>query len=257
MLIVISPAKTLDFESPPVTRKSTQPELLDHSGELMGVLRDLSPEQLSALMSISPALGELNWQRNQEWAPPFTGANARQAVLAFRGDVYVGLDADSFGADDFAFAQQHLRILSGLYGLLRPLDLIQPYRLEMGTALANPRGRNLYEFWGELITQQINKALKRAGGPLVNLASNEYFKAVRPQALAADVVTPSFKERRNGAYKIVSFSAKKARGLMSSWIIRQRLQDVTDLQRFDVEGYTFNQQLSRGNDWVFTREQPG
>jgi cytoplasmic iron level regulating protein YaaA (DUF328/UPF0246 family) len=254
MLIVISPAKTLDFERAPVTRKSTQPQLLDHAAELMTALRPLTPDQLSALMSISEALGELNWQRNQQWAPPFSLTNAKQAVLAFRGDVYTGLEADSFEADDFAFAQQHLRILSGLYGLLRPLDLIQPYRLEMGTALANPRGANLYQFWGDIITIALNKDLKKAGGPLVNLASSEYFKAVHPKTLASEVVTPIFKERKGGDYKIVSFSAKRARGMMSAFIIRNRLTDVEELKRFDSAGYRFNAKLSRGNDWVFTRD---
>ncbi len=255
MLLVISPAKTLDFDTPPVIRKHTQPQLLDHSAELMATLRPLTPDRLSELMSISAALGELNWQRNQQWAPPFSPGNAKQALLAFRGDVYTGLDADSFDADDFAFAQQHLRILSGLYGLLRPLDLIQPYRLEMGTALANPRGANLYQFWGDTITTALNKDLKKAGGPLVNLASGEYFKAVHPKALAADVVTPIFKERKGGGdYRIVSFSAKKARGMMSAFIIRNRLADPDEMRRFDDAGYRFNGRLSRDNDWVFTRD---
>ncbi len=255
MLLVISPAKTLDFDTPPVIRKHTQPQLLDHSAELMATLRPLTPDRLSELMSISAALGELNWQRNQQWAPPFSPGNAKQALLAFRGDVYTGLDADSFDADDFAFAQQHLRILSGLYGLLRPLDLIQPYRLEMGTALANPRGANLYRFWGEIITTALNKDLKKANGPLINLASGEYFKAVHPKALAADVVTPIFKERkRGGDYRIVSFPAKRARGMMSAFIIRNRLDDPDEMRRFDDAGYRFNGKLSRDNDWVFTRE---
>ena len=255
MLLVISPAKTLDFDTAPVTRKHTQPQLLDHSTELMTALRPLTPDRLSELMSISPALGELNWQRNEQWAAPFSMSNAKQALLAFRGDVYTGLEADSFDADDFAFAQQHLRILSGLYGLLRPLDLIQPYRLEMGTALANPRGANLYQFWGEIITTALNKDLKRANGPLINLASGEYFKAVHPKALADDVVTPIFKERKSGSdYKIVSFSAKRARGMMSAFIIRNRLDDPDEMRRFDDAGYRFNSKLSRDNDWVFTRE---
>ena len=254
MLLVISPAKTLDFDTPPVIRKHTQPQLLDDSAELMTALRPLTPDRLSELMAISPALGELNWARNQQWAPPFSMDNAKQAVLAFRGDVYTGLEADSFDADDFAFAQHHLRILSGLYGLLRPLDLIQPYRLEMGTALANPRGANLYQFWGEIITTALNKDLKRANGPLINLASGEYFKAVHPKALADDVVTPIFKERKSGGdYKIVSFSAKRARGMMGAFIIRNRLNDPDEMRRFDSAGYRFNAKLSRDNDWVFTR----
>jgi cytoplasmic iron level regulating protein YaaA (DUF328/UPF0246 family) len=255
MLIVISPAKTLDFDTPPIIKKHTQPAFLDDAAELMGVLRDHSPEELSELMGISPALGELNWQRNQEWSPPFSPANAKQALLAFRGDVYTGLDADSFSAADFAFAQKHLRILSGLYGLLRPLDLMQPYRLEMGTALANPRGRNLYQFWGERITEALDRELKKAHGPLINLASGEYFKAVHPKALVAEVITPIFKERRGREYKIISFSAKKARGLMSAWIIRNRVEEPAALRDFAVAGYRFDARLSAGNDWVFTRDQ--
>lgn len=255
MLIVISPAKTLDFDTPPIIKKHTQPAFLDDAAELMGVLRDHSPDELSGLMGISPALAELNWLRNQEWSPPFSAANAKQALLAFRGDVYTGLDADSFSAEDFAFAQKHLRILSGLYGLLRPLDLMQPYRLEMGTALANPRGRNLYQFWGERITEALNRGLKKAHAPLVNLASGEYFKAVHPKALVAEVITPIFKERRGREYKIISFSAKKARGLMSAWIIRNRVEEPAALRDFAVAGYRFDARLSAGNDWVFTRDQ--
>lgn len=255
MLIVISPAKSLDFETAPVIRKHTQPRLLDHSAELMTALRPLVPDQLSKLMNISPALGELNWERNQAWAPPFSMRNAKQALLAFRGDVYLGLEADQFSADDFTFAQQHLRILSGLYGLLRPLDLIQPYRLEMGSALANARGANLYKFWGDIITTALNKDLKQAAGPLVNLASGEYFKAIHPKALASDVVTPIFKERKGGGdYKVVSFSAKRARGMMSAFIIRNRISEANEMRRFDLAGYRFNTRLSRDNDWVFTRD---
>lgn len=257
MLLVISPAKTLDFDNPPVTAKHSQPAFLDRSAQLVEQLRELSPDRISALMSISDKLGELNHRRFMNWAPPFSAANAKQAVLAFRGDVYTGLDADSFSAADFEFAQKHLRILSGLYGLLKPLDLIQPYRLEMGTAFANRAGKNLYEFWGETITEALNAELKRGRSRvLVNLASAEYFKAVQPKALAAQVITPVFKERKGGDYKIVSFFAKKARGLMSAYMIKNRLRDVEAIKQFTVAGYRYNPERSDANEWVFTREQP-
>ncbi|EEF27156.1 conserved hypothetical protein [Ricinus communis] len=255
MLIVISPAKTLDFATPSPLKKFTQPQFLDESQQLVDTLRDHAPHDLSALMHISDKLGELNWQRFHEWAPPFTPANAKHALLAFRGDVYVGLDADSFSARDVEFAQKHLRILSGLYGLLRPLDLMQPYRLEMGTALANARGRNLYEFWGERITATLNAELEAMKAPLlVNLASEEYFKAVRPKTLAAPVLTVQFKERKDGEYRIVSFHAKKARGLMSAYLIKHRIDRRDGIRQFDEDGYRFNPDLSRDDNWVFTRE---
>jgi cytoplasmic iron level regulating protein YaaA (DUF328/UPF0246 family) len=257
MLIVISPAKTLDFDTASPVAKFTQPRFPDDSQQLIDVLREYSPEQLSELMSISPKLGELNWHYNLNWAPPFTTANAKQAVLAFRGDVYRGLDADTFSAADFDHAQKHLRILSGLYGLLRPLDLIQPYRLEMGTALRNPRGRNLYAFWGERIADAINADLKKAGTQvLINLASEEYFRAVCPKALAAPVLTPHFRERKGNGYKVVSFYAKRARGLMSAYILKSRSDDVETLKQFAVDGYRYNPTLSSDTDWVFTREAP-
>jgi len=257
MLLVISPAKTLDFDNPPVIAKHSQPRFLDRSSELIGQLRELSPDRISSLMSISDKLGELNHQRFMNWAPPFTAANAKQAVLAFRGDVYTGLDADSFSAADFEFAQKHLRILSGLYGLLKPLDLIQPYRLEMGTAFANRAGKNLYEFWGDTITEALNADLKRGKSKvLVNLASGEYFKAVHPKSLAAEVITPIFKERKGGDYKIVSFFAKKARGLMSAFVIRNRVRDVEEIKQFRVAGYRYNPERSDAKEWVFTREAP-
>jgi cytoplasmic iron level regulating protein YaaA (DUF328/UPF0246 family) len=256
MLIVISPAKTLDFDTASPLKKSTQPTFLDHSQQLIDTLRQLDPTQISALMHISDKLGELNWQRFHEWTPPFTARNAKQALFAFRGDVYSGLDADSFDKADCDYAQKHLRILSGLYGLLKPLDLMQAYRLEMGTTLANSRGRNLYEFWGDRITDALNAELKKMKTPvLINLASEEYFKAVRPKRLAGDVLTPHFKERKNGDYKIVSFFAKKARGLMSAYIIKNRISSVADLKNFAASGYRFNAALSHDRDWVFTREE--
>ncbi|HET8710848.1 MAG TPA: peroxide stress protein YaaA [Spongiibacteraceae bacterium] len=261
MLIVISPAKTLDFETPAPIDTCTQPQFLDESQILIERLRELDPIQIGKLMSISDDLAELNHRRNMNWSTPFSRANAKQALLAFRGDVYIGLQADTFTAQDFEFAQKHLRILSGLYGLLRPLDLMQPYRLEMGTALMNARGRNLYAFWGDRITAALNAELqqevaghKQREPVLVNLASEEYFKAVHPKALAARVVTPIFKERKGDAYKVVSFYAKKARGTMSRYIIRNRLNDVTELKRFAEDGYAFNAKFSTTDEWVFTRE---
>ena len=255
MLVVISPAKTLDFDTPPLTKKFTQPDFLEHSQQLIEVLREFDPAQISALMDISSKLGELNHHRFMNWAPPFTQKNAKQALLAFRGDVYTGLEADSFDAADFTFAQKHLRILSGLYGLLRPLDLIQPYRLEMGTRLGNPRGANLYAFWGERITEALNTELERQKKPqLINLASQEYFKAVHPKALAAPVITPLFKERKGSSYKIVSFFAKKARGAMSAYIIRERLHDAEAIKDFSADGYRFAPAQSSASEWVFTRD---
>lgn len=254
MLTVISPAKTLDFETPSPTRKSTQPAFLDQSGLLIDELRQLDPTQVGRLMSISEALADLNHRRFMNWSTPFTTANAKQALFAFRGDVYVGLDADSFSAGDIAFAQKHLRILSGLYGVLKPLDLIQPYRLEMGTGLPNARGRNLYEFWGPRIAEALNAELSKRRPVLVNLASEEYFKAVPRKVLAAEVIVPVFKERKGDGYKIVSFFAKKARGMMAAWIVRNRIDAPEALKDFAEAGYGYNPGLSGTHDWVFTRE---
>lgn len=257
MLIVISPAKTLDFDTPVRSRKFTQPRFLDDAATLVAQLREFDPLQIGQLMSISTELAELNHRRFMSWSIPFSAANARQALLAFRGDVYIGLQADSFKAKELNFAQQHLRILSGLYGVLRPLDLIQPYRLEMGTALANSRGKNLYAFWGERITETLNVELRGAKKPvLINLTSEEYFKAVHPKLLAAPVITPIFKERKNDGYKIVSFFAKRARGAMSAYIVRKRLRDVAAIKEFAEDGYRFNDGQSTANEWVFTRDKP-
>ncbi|WP_168014100.1 peroxide stress protein YaaA [Halomonas salinarum] len=256
MLSVISPAKTLDFETPPSTDTYSQPDYLEQSRELIGVLRDYSPQQLSELMGISDKLAGLNAARFTEWQTPFTPENAKPAVQAFQGDVYVGLDAASFDEDDNAFAQDHLRILSGLYGMLRPLDLILPYRLEMGTKLANPAGKDLYAYWRDTLTQDLDRAIKASGSPvLVNLASNEYFKAIDTKKLSSRVITPVFKDEKNGQYKIISFYAKKARGLMSAWMIRERLDDPEGLKNFDVAGYRYNAAMSEGNTLVFTRAE--
>ncbi|WP_166260330.1 peroxide stress protein YaaA [Marinobacter salicampi] len=255
MLMVISPAKTLDYESPLATRTYTQPAFLGDSRELIDQLKELEPHQVSNLMGISDKLGQLNAERFGQWHTPFSLENARQAVLAFKGDVYTGLDASSFDENDFDFAQKHLRILSGLYGILRPLDLIQPYRLEMGTKFENNRGKDLYAFWGESLTHTLNEALSQDDGVLVNLASNEYYKSIKPRKLDARVVTPQFKDWKNGQYKMISFYAKKARGLMCRFAIQNRITQVADLQGFDLEGYAYNPEQSEGDQWVFLRKQ--
>jgi cytoplasmic iron level regulating protein YaaA (DUF328/UPF0246 family) len=256
MLMLISPAKTLDFDSAPATDKHTQSDFLAESQALIDELQALSPADVSGLMRISDKLGLLNFDRFQAWQTPFNLDNAKQAVLAFQGDVYTGLAAETFTADAFDFAQQHLRILSGLYGLLRPLDLIQPYRLEMGTKFSNRRGANLYQFWGEQLTQAVNQQLAAINSKaVVNLASNEYFKAIKPKQLAGEVITPVFKDWKNGQYKIISFYAKKARGLMSAYAINNRLTSAEDLKHFDVAGYGFAAQLSSEREWVFTRKE--
>lgn len=256
MLIVLSPAKTLDFETPAPLRKHTQPLLLEQSRVLNTVLRNIDAASLGKLMAISDDLAQLNVERNRQWAPPFALENAKQALFAFRGDVYGGLDADSLGSADLAWAQQHLRILSGLYGLLRPLDLMQAYRLEMGTRLANPGGKDLYAFWGDSLTRALNQALQSQGDRLlVNLASQEYFAAVKPKVLEGDIVTPVFKDYKNGSYKIISFFAKKARGQMAAWIIRERLDNPAALQAFSEGGYRYSKSLSEGPALVFTRKQ--
>lgn len=256
MLIVISPAKNLDYDTPMPKVKATKAAMLEDSAELIEGLKALAPQDVSKLMHISDKLGTLNYDRFQNWSLPFTKANARPAVLAFNGDVYVGLDAYSFADEDFAFAQDHLRILSGLYGALRPLDMMQPYRLEMGTKFANERGKDLYAFWGSKITTSLNKQLKKIGSTtVVNLASNEYFKSVKPKELAGEIVTPVFKEWKDGKYKIISFFAKKARGLMSAYIIKNKLTQVEQLKSFDWDGYTFNEAMSDAGELVFTRKQ--
>ncbi len=256
MLIVISPAKKLDYETPSKTSVFTTPDYMGDSKQLIQRLRDFSALDLAELMKLSMKLAELNFDRYEAWKPKCTEKNAKQAILAFQGDVYQGLDAASFNAADFKFAQQHLHILSGLYGLLRPLDLMQPYRLEMGTRLSTDRGKNLYEFWGSTITEGLNKQLKKIKSKtLINLASNEYFKSVKTKELDADIITPAFKEFKNGDYKMIGIYAKRARGLMSRFIIKNKLKDPEALKEFDEEGYRFSSQLSKGNNWVFTRKQ--
>ncbi len=255
MLMVISPAKTLDYSTAPVTARYSLPEHLEHSAELVAQLRELTPAQLAELMHLSDKLAGLNAARFAEWSSAFTAENAKQALLAFKGDVYSGLDAESFSEDDFDFAQQHLRMLSGLYGVLRPLDLMQPYRLEMGTKLANARGKDLYAFWGERISQWLNQALAAQGDDiLLNLASSEYFGAVKRKALQARVIDTEFKDLKNGQYKIISFYAKKARGLMARYVIRNRLRDPEALKAFDLTGYRYSAEQSSADRLVFLRD---
>lgn len=255
MLIVVSPAKTLDYITPPKTRTTTLPAYLDDSQILINRLRDLSPPDIAKLMQVSSKIAELNYERYKSWQADFSTENAKQAVLAFKGDVYTGLDAESFSAADFKFAQAHLRMLSGLYGLLRPLDLMQPYRLEMGSRLDNSRGRNLYEFWGTKITEGLNQQLKNIKSKtLINLASNEYFKSVKPAALKGEIITPAFKDYKNGEYKMIGVYAKKARGMMSRFIIKNKLSNVNDIQQFTMDGYAFNRKMSDDKTWVFTRK---
>ncbi|MEW8315136.1 MAG: peroxide stress protein YaaA [Candidatus Thiodiazotropha endolucinida] len=254
MLITISPAKTLDYESPPVTTIHTKPAFLKQSRSLINNLRNYSAMDLAELMKLSMKLSELNFDRYHDWKTPFTLKNAKQAALAMKGDVYGGLDAETLDKEGFKFAQRHLRILSGLYGVLRPLDLMQPYRLEMGTKLPNERGKDLYAFWGEQITQAINKDLKAQGDNiLINLASNEYFKSIKPKLIQGRIITPHFKEKKSGAYCMIGVFAKRARGLMSRYIIDNRLQDPQQIEGFDWDGYRFNKRLSKEDQWVFTR----
>lgn len=257
MITVISPAKNLDYETPPATDKFTQPELLEHSEELMKVCRELTPAQIGSLMKISDKLSGLNAARFSEWAQPFTQSNAKQAVLAFNGDVYGGLDASTLKASDLDYAQNHLRILSGLYGLLKPLDLMQAYRLEMGTKLENSRGKNLYEFWGSVIANKLNEVLKAQDAQyLVNLASNEYFKAVDKKALNAQIITPHFKDCKNGQYKVISFYAKKARGMMARYIIENKVTQLSQLKEFTVAGYYFSPEATvKELEPVFMRDE--
>lgn len=254
MIILISPAKSLYDHSPVQYKQFTQADFLPEAEKIVSVLKKKKPAQLAELMSISPKLAELNYQRFQEWMLPFSPENAWQAVLMFNGDVYQGMKAETFSDTEFETAQQHLRILSGVYGLLKPLDLIQPYRLEMGTDLAVARKKNLYEFWKTKITAKLNRELTETGQKeLINLASNEYFSAIDTKKLKARIITPVFKEHRNGQYQMVSFFAKRARGLMSRFIIQNNISDPEEMKAFDTEGYYFNNQLSKEDNWVFTR----
>ncbi len=254
MIILMNSSKTLNFERPAHLPKHTIPEFLDDSELLVARLQKLSVSDFSRLMGVSENLAVLNVKRYQNWLKSPAGSDAKQALLAFRGDIYAAMDADRYKIKDFNFANKHLRILSGLYGILRPLDLIQPYRLEMATKLTTDRGQDLYRFWGTRITASLNEMLKREkSGVLINLASAEYFKAANPKLLRADVITPGFKEYKDLSYRVVAIYAKKARGLMSDYIIQNRITRVEDLQAFDSDGYRFAPRLSSQSNLVFTR----
>lgn len=252
MLMVISPAKTLDFDTPPPISTVSQCDFLDRSAELIRILAPMSKAKVASLMGLSDSLAALNVARYGSWKQPFTEKNAKQAVLAFNGDVYAGLDANSLNKSQLERAQKHLRILSGLYGLLRPLDLMQPYRLEMGTALPNREGRDLYKFWGDRIGCALNSELAlHKTKILINLASDEYFKAVK--GLTYPVVTPVFQENKAGQYKVVSFSAKRARGLMVRYAIENKIDQPAGLKDFNYEDYGFDKKASTDDRWVFRR----
>lgn len=257
MLTLLSPAKKLDYQTPCPPLPATQPALLDYAEPLAQLCRTLTPAQLASLMKLSDKLADLNAGRFQDWQLPFTRENARQTLLAFKGDVYVGLRAETFSAEDFAFAQQTLRILSGLYGVLRPLDLIQPYRLEMGVRLANPVGRDLYAYWKPVIARTLRATLDELGdNTVINLASDEYFRAVDVAQLDARIVKPVFYDRHQGQYKIISFYTKRARGMMARYIIQQRLTAPEQLYDFDEAGYAFDDAASDASTLVFRRDYP-
>ncbi|NKG33322.1 peroxide stress protein YaaA [Acinetobacter junii] len=256
MLALISPAKTLDYTTALPTDTHTQPRLLEQSQQLIDVCRKLSATEIASLMTVSEKIANLNVERFRDWNAEFDFSNARQALFAFKGDVYTGLDAYHLKDQDIDFAQQHLRMLSGLYGLLRPLDLMMPYRLEMGTKLKNSRGNNLYEFWGSIITEQINQDLAEIDAKvLVNLASDEYYKSVNEKKIQAEIIKPVFLDQKNGKYKVISFYAKKARGLMARYLIENKLSQVEQLKAFDSEGYYFDAESSSDKELVFKRDE--
>ena len=256
MFFVLSPAKNLNEKAPAPVKEFTQPYLLAEAEILMRQLRELAPQQIAELMHVSDKIALLNVERNAEWHTPFTPDNAKQAVFMFNGDVYEGIAADTLKPEQIQYLQQHVRLLSGLYGVLRPLDLMQPYRLEMGTAFANTRGKNLYEFWGDIITDLLNDTLAQAGSDiLINLASQEYFKSVNTKKLKARLITPVFKDEKNGKYKIISFYAKRARGLMVRYAAEHNITDPEMLKNFDYEGYSFNAAASNESEWVFMRKE--
>lgn len=258
MLAILSPAKSLDFESKLKTKKATTPDFVDQSSQLIKRLRRLTPAQIGSLMKISDNLADLNHRRYAEWDDNLSAtdpSHTRQAILAFKGDVYIGLDSPTMNERDFTWAQKHLRILSGLHGLLRPLDRIHPYRLEMGSRLDTPKGKNLYEFWGTSVTDALNEAIAAQGQKvLINLASNEYYRVLQTQQIDARIINVSFREWKNGQYKFLSFFAKKARGSMARYMIDTRASSVKGLQGFNYDGYAYNTELSDGDDWVFTRK---
>jgi hypothetical protein len=256
MLIVLSPAKTLDFKTPSIHPICTKPEFMTFSKDLISGLNKLSVEQIGDLMSISPKLAQLNKERFKNWSPDTAPSDSKQAILSFKGDVYEGMQAWDFRKEDFKYAQEHLRILSGLYGILKPLDLIKAHRLEMGTVYANPAGKDLYAFWGNRLCNSLNKEIESSSSPfLINLASQEYFKATRSKQLNGQVVSPVFKDEKNGKFKIISFYAKKARGLMSSYLIRNQVKSLDDLRNFSTMGYQFDAKESTEYQPVFLRSE--
>ena len=256
MLALISPAKTLDYETALPTDVHTLPRLLTHSQQLIDSSRQLSATQIADLMKVSEKIAQLNVARFKDWQPEFNFSNARQAVFAFKGDVYTGLDAYALNDSQIEYAQQHLRMLSGLYGLLRPLDLMMPYRLEMGTKLHNARGHNLYQFWGHHITDLINQDLANTESELLlNLASDEYYKSVNVAEIRAEIIKPVFLDQKNGKYKVISFYAKKARGLMARYMIENQLQRIEDLKSFNLNGYYFDSGSSIHGELVFKRDE--
>lgn len=256
MLVVLSPAKTLDYQTPAPLSAFSQPQLLAQSQLLIKRCQDLSMQDIASLMKVSDKIAALNVARFAQWSVPFSPDNAKQAVFAFQGDVYTGLQAQTLTAETLEHAQKHLCILSGLYGVLRPLDLTQAYRLEMGLRLDNERGNNLYQFWGSLITKTLNQALQSQGDSLlINLASNEYFKAVKKKELDAEIITPVFKDHKNGKYKVISFYAKKARGLMARYILERQLTSIEELKKFALDGYYFMENESTATELVFYRDE--
>ncbi|KAB8056687.1 peroxide stress protein YaaA [Janthinobacterium sp. FT14W] len=253
MLIVLSPAKSLDLETPPTTSLHSTPDFLDHSAQLIERMRQFSPAEVGSLMGISDALSALNVARYASWTPKL--AEARQAIMAFNGDVYAGFEARSLQPSQLDYAQSRVRILSGLYGLLRPLDLIHPHRLEMGTRLSTARGKDLYAFWGDTITNGLNRTAREQGAKvLVNLASEEYFKSVKPRQLDVPVIAPVFEDWKNGKYKIISFYAKRARGMLARYAAVNAIRDPEQLKQFDVDGYGFVPEASNDTSWVFRRK---
>lgn len=256
MLIVLSPAKTLDYETAAQTGIATQPDFIKKSAELIAILRQYSPAGIAELMHISDRLAVLNANRFADWSKKFTLKNSKQALLAFNGDVYEGLDAASLNARQLDYAQSHIRILSGLYGLLRPLDLMQPYRLEMGTRLPNPAGKDLYAFWGDRLTDTLNQlATENKASALINLASEEYFKAVQTKKMKVPVIAPVFQDWKNGQYKIISFHAKRARGLMARYAAVKGITHPEKLKSFNVDGYAYDADVSNETSWIFRRRQ--
>ncbi|NKB97247.1 MAG: peroxide stress protein YaaA [Pseudomonadales bacterium] len=256
MLAILSPAKSLDYESPLATRKFSEPAFVADSEILINKLREFEPNEISSLMGISDNLAELNHRRYADWQPEFPKKCARPAILAFSGDVYLGLEGPTLSERDFTWAQKHVRILSGLHGLLRPLDRIRPYRLEMGTQLKTQRGKNLYQFWGDQVTDALNTAIsEQADNVLINLASDEYYAVLQSERINARIIKVHFRDWKNGQYKFLSFFAKKARGSMARYMIDKRVKSLKALRGFDYDGYQLNSDLSNGDDWVFTRKQ--